>query len=157
MARVRREEHGAAAVEFALVVPLILILVFGIIAYGYMFSFRQALSQAAAEGARAAVGASTTGCSDADWNVSGCAPGTAAATAVANDLSQYSNGGAILSCGNGNLTCTIAKAASCASGHTCISVTVSYPYRDHSLLPTVPGFGFTLPSTLSFTSVVEVS
>jgi Flp pilus assembly protein TadG len=49
-----RAEGGAAAVEFALVAPLLLLLVFGVISYGYMLSFRQALSQGAAEGARAA-------------------------------------------------------------------------------------------------------
>ena len=52
--RRERGERGAAAVEFALVVPLLLMLVFGIIQYGYILSFRQALSQGAAEGARAA-------------------------------------------------------------------------------------------------------
>ncbi len=51
--RPARRERGAAAVEFALVVPLLLTLVFGIISYGYLLSFRQSLSQAAAEGARA--------------------------------------------------------------------------------------------------------
>src|SRR4051812_19761322 len=50
----RRAEGGAAAVEFALVAPFLLLLVFGVISYGYMLSFRQALSQGAAEGARAA-------------------------------------------------------------------------------------------------------
>ena len=47
-------ERGAAAVEFALVVPLLLLLIFGIISYGMMLSFRQGLTQAASEGARAA-------------------------------------------------------------------------------------------------------
>ena len=55
-----RREDGAAAVEFALVVPLLLLLLFGIISYGYMLSFRQALSQSAAEGARAAAVSPTT-------------------------------------------------------------------------------------------------
>ena len=40
--------------EFALVVPFLLILAFGIISYGFMLTFRQTLSQAATEGARAA-------------------------------------------------------------------------------------------------------
>ena len=52
--RRRRSESGAAAVEFALVLPLLMLLLFGIISYGVMLSFRQSLSQAAAEGARAA-------------------------------------------------------------------------------------------------------
>ncbi|PWN01754.1 hypothetical protein DJ010_17125 [Nocardioides silvaticus] len=48
------EERGAAAVEFALVVPILLILVFGIVNFGQFLSQRQAATQAAAEGARAA-------------------------------------------------------------------------------------------------------
>jgi Flp pilus assembly protein TadG len=154
MAKVRAGERGAAAVEFALIVPVLLILVFGIIAYAYMFSFRQALSQAASEGARAAVGASTAAQST-----------TAAKTAVASTLSTYD-----MTCGTNNLTCAISAPFSgtlsggptspapvCPSTHTCVQVYVTYPYRDHSLLPTVPGFGFTLPSSLSFSSVVQVS
>src|ERR1044072_971056 len=50
----RCSEDGAAAVEFALVVPVLVLILFGIISYGVMLSFRQSLSQAAAEGARAA-------------------------------------------------------------------------------------------------------
>jgi hypothetical protein len=38
-----------------------------------------------------------------------------------------------------------------------MQVTVSYPYRAHSLLPSVPGLGFTLPSRIAVTSVAEVS
>lgn len=52
-------ERGAAAVEFALILPVLLLIVFGIINFGFMLSARQAVSQAAAEGARAA--AVTTG------------------------------------------------------------------------------------------------
>ncbi len=44
--RRERGERGAAALEFALIAPLLLMLVFGIIQYGYVLSFRQALSQA---------------------------------------------------------------------------------------------------------------
>ena len=52
--RTGREDRGAAAIEFALILPILVVLVFGIIAFGYMLSFRQAMSQAAAEGGRAA-------------------------------------------------------------------------------------------------------
>jgi Flp pilus assembly protein TadG len=52
--RRERGQGGAAAVEFALVAPLVLLLLFGIIGYGFMLTFRQALSQGAAEGARSA-------------------------------------------------------------------------------------------------------
>jgi hypothetical protein len=40
---------------------------------------------------------------------------------------------------------------------TCVKVTISYPYRDKSLLPTIPGLGFTLPKTISYAAMVQVS
>ena len=48
-------DRGAAAVEFALVVPLLLLLVFGIIDYGRFFFDSVSLRQGAREGARQAV------------------------------------------------------------------------------------------------------
>ena len=50
-----------AAIEFALIAPLFLMIVFGILIYGVFFGTWIAISQAAAEGARASVaGMSTT-------------------------------------------------------------------------------------------------
>src|SRR4029079_19073677 len=49
-----RGERGAVLVEFAISSVLLLLLLFGIIEYGYVLSFKQGLTQAAAEGARAA-------------------------------------------------------------------------------------------------------
>jgi len=155
MSRRRRNESGAAAVETALCLTFIVLpLVFGIISYAYMFSFRQALSQAAAEGARAAVGATTgVACPPGGPFNSGCPAQYAASQAVANDLSQYG-----MACGTNHLTCTISVPADCNDGaNQCISVRVTYPYRSHSLMPTIPGFGFILPPDLSFTSSVTVS
>lgn len=45
-------EKGAAAVEFALVVPLLLILVFGIIEFSRIYNAQISLTNAAREGAR---------------------------------------------------------------------------------------------------------
>lgn len=55
--RLRREpgDEGAAAVEFALVLPLVLLLVFGMINYGVVFSQQLTLNNAVREGARKAV------------------------------------------------------------------------------------------------------
>jgi len=141
----RRSDRAAAAVETALCLVFIVVpLVLGIIEFGAMLSFRQALSQAASEGARAAVGAPTTG--DAQ---------TAAQTAINNALSNYSSAG--IQCGS-QLTCTYpAPPASCPSGHTCMSVRVSTDYRSNTKFISFPGLDFALPQTLSFTSTVEVN
>lgn len=48
-------ESGASAVEFALIAPVFLLLVFGALAYGLYFGAAHAVQQLAADAARAAV------------------------------------------------------------------------------------------------------
>lgn len=59
----RRNRRATAAVEFAIVAPVFLLLVFGMIEYGRMVMVYQVLTNASREGARVAVldGASTAG------------------------------------------------------------------------------------------------
>jgi Flp pilus assembly protein TadG len=56
----RRDESGAAAVEFALVVPFLLLIVFGIIVYGMVFAQSLSLSNSARQAARSGVISGTT-------------------------------------------------------------------------------------------------
>jgi Flp pilus assembly protein TadG len=57
----RRNEKGAAAVEFALILPLLLILLFGVIQYSYYFYAMQSGSSAVGDASRRiAVGNCTT-------------------------------------------------------------------------------------------------
>jgi len=49
----KTSDRGAVAVEFALVLPLLLILIFGIIDFGRMLNAKITLTEAAREGARA--------------------------------------------------------------------------------------------------------
>jgi Flp pilus assembly protein TadG len=51
----RRFRRGAASIEFAVVLPVLLMLMLGITYYGLMFGIQQALTLAAEEGARAAL------------------------------------------------------------------------------------------------------
>ena len=59
LARLRRatasDDHGAAALEFALVLPFLLALVFGIISFGFVFAQLLALNNASRQAARTGV------------------------------------------------------------------------------------------------------
>ena len=52
--RLFRSEHGAELVEMAIVTPILLLLVFGIVDFGFMFQRYVVLTNAAVEGARVA-------------------------------------------------------------------------------------------------------
>jgi Flp pilus assembly protein TadG len=135
-------------VEFAIASVLLLVLLFGIIEYGYILSFKQGLTQAAAEGARAgAVGGDSA----------------AIAAAVNKAVGAFNQ-----SCNTGGLTCgddqgrwtgkvPAGPLASTCGTSTCITVEVSYDWKNHPLLPKFPGLGLLLPDTLKSKSVARVS
>lgn len=58
--RFGRREDGAVAIEFALVLPILVVLVFGIVQFGLFFNRQQGVHAAAREGARIAALSSTT-------------------------------------------------------------------------------------------------
>lgn len=60
----RRQESGAVAVEFALILPLLLILVLGIIQYGMYFFARQGGSDVARDAARRAAVSDPATCTE---------------------------------------------------------------------------------------------
>jgi hypothetical protein len=71
----QKKEHGAVAVEMAIVLPLLLMLLIGIIEFGRVFNVQISLSQAAREGARHAA----VHFNDEDLDVDGAALGAAPA------------------------------------------------------------------------------
>lgn len=135
-----RDQRGATVVEFAICVVLLLTLLFGIVSFGLILSFKQGLTQAAAEGARAGAAVSETD-----------AP-AAAAAAAADGAGAFDK-----TCGSGGLTCTYVVAP-CASAPLtkCITVEMVYDYKNHPLVPPLPGLGLMVPDTLRATSVAQV-
>ncbi|MDQ4054683.1 MAG: pilus assembly protein [Actinomycetota bacterium] len=151
----RLADRGAAAVEFALVAPLLIFLLFAIIGYGYMLSFRQAISQAAAEGARAAAVAPSA-LTDAQVK-------TRAIVAINDALGTYDvtcTEAGLLKKGTADAgTCTVSAPQACTTstiGAQCIKITLDYTYKDDSLIPS-PGLGIVLPEHLNYSTEAQVS
>jgi Flp pilus assembly protein TadG len=134
-----------------LMAPLCLLL-FGIVVYGYLMSFRQNMTQAAAEGARA--GAVAT----AD------APTYTNTIAIAKAATNKALGSFGEACDNGRTTCTVVVNASVngtscpsATASACITVTVSYDYGGHPLMPDIPIVSSAIPSTFVSSSSAQLN
>src|SRR3954452_22825366 len=75
-------EDGVELLEFALVIPIFVFVLYGLIAFGMMLSAKQTVTHSDAEGARAAVGAAPNGAAG------GQAPHDRLASAM-QSVSQY--------------------------------------------------------------------
>jgi Flp pilus assembly protein TadG len=137
---VARQDRGAAAIEFALVVPILLLLVFATISFGMMLSFRQTLSQAATEGARAAAVESDP-----------ALRATEALAAVNDAMAAVDR-----QCGAGGLVCNVGAVVPCGSGE-CITVTLTYAYQANPMVISPPLAGELLPNQLEYAATVRVS
>jgi Flp pilus assembly protein TadG len=122
------------------VIPIFVFVLYGLIAFGIMLSAKQTITNAASEGARAAVGAT------------GDPVGTARAK-VDSAMKSYSGynvndpgafQGQVIQCPG-------------ATTHQCITVTVAYNYAAHPIVPPAPGLGLVTPDKLTSTAVVQIS
>ena len=135
--RFRRNEAGAALVEFSLVIGLFVMILYGLVYFGMALATKQRVTNAAAEGARAAVGAAS--------------PGDAQTIA-------YSRVESLLGAQNGRYTPT-AVAAPCTSaapaGPQCITVTITYHWGTHPVVPAAPGLRLAPVDNLGSKAVVQ--
>jgi Flp pilus assembly protein TadG len=155
----RRDEAGAELVEFAIVVVLLLMLIFGIVSLGLSFAAKETITQSAADGARSGIVLSSiaggesaalkTASGDLAWM--GTTPITTFPSCTGLTTCSVTPCG---STGSG-ITCTAKELAACpsSSGNSCIQVNVSYDYADHPLFPTA--FGLLEPSTIQSTATLQ--
>jgi Flp pilus assembly protein TadG len=141
----RRGEQGAVLVEFALVVTFLCLIVFGIITFGILLGYRQNLTQAATEAARAA----SVQQNPADQKTAALA----AATSALDELDH--------TCGTtpeAGLTCTVSDAFACPADTTlaCRTVTVTLDNDRHPVVPKVPLLSVFVPHQLHATTTVIV-
>ena len=136
-----RGQGGAALLEFALVAPLLFLFLYAIVAYGMVLAVKHAVTQAAADAARAAVPVTQ------DLPAESGPSGTALAQANV-DLNWL---GGTNACSQPGFSCTTSVLSPCpgsGSSTNCLQVTVRYDYVDHPIVPSLPGLGLILPDSL---------
>lgn len=157
----RDPEAGAAVVEFTLVAILLFWLLFGIITFGMILGFKQNMTHAAEEGARAGA-------------VANCGSGVPAGTCAANRADAA--GAAARSSVSGfdrtceadadGLDCTV-QTHDCGSSPAlppsspttpdCITVTLVYDYAGNPLVAPLPGLGLVTPETMRAAATSQVT
>jgi len=133
IARERRREIGASAIEFAIVFPLFFGLIYIMVSYGLLFSLQHSITEAAKESARAAVACDPT---VATTDHEACVTSRARATAAAAlDWLPTSLRNRILGASNDLVEVTFDTDAT--AGKT-VEVLVQLPnYASAPLLPTI--------------------
>src|SRR5215468_6129605 len=112
-----RREEGAALLEMAVVLPLLLFLSVGIFEFGRAYQTWQVLTNAAREGARAAI---ITGSTDTD---------------VTTRVRNYMQGGALPN--SNTATVTITRNVALTGADTATRVQIDYPFQFIVLQPVV--------------------
>lgn len=133
------DEDGAAVLEFALVATVLLGLLYGIVSFGVLLAVEHSLTHAAAEGARAAVGA-------ADGQE----------VAASQDATHDAIGWLAGWVEPGDVTASM-SACTYDSSLDCVRVRIDYPYASRPVLPAFPLVGFVIPDTVRTEAVASVS
>ena len=134
-------DEGAAVVEMALVGVLLVLLLMGIIAFGYLMAFRQNLVQAATEGARAGATA-VQGSAEVD----------------ATQAAEQAVIGFDKRCSDIGMTCAV-SVAQCPNAVTrqCVTVEMTYDYKNHPILPDIPLLSTAMPEDIHAIAIAEVN
>lgn len=139
------DERGTAVVELSIAILVVSMLLFGIVNFGIILSFKQGMTQAAAEGARAGAVVSYA---DAPNAAELAAQKSADAFGKICDVADANGDG---------LACTFVVATCVGNAAAqCITVDMDYDYENHPLIPPLPLIAALLPDTLESTFVAEV-
>ncbi len=154
-ARRSRGDDGTALVEFAFVASLLLTLVLAIISFGLILSFKQDMTRAAAEGARAgAVAVPTTPLTFAQ------AAKAAADAAVNEAVLEFGGSFSSAGCSRAGMNCTNVSVAPCSTAvgsPDCVTVKLTYDYDNHPLYGNIPLISEFLPNTVKASSIARIN
>ena len=113
----RNNQGGSSAIEFAIVLPLLVVLLFGIVEFSILFYDKAMITNASREGARAGIVYSDPRPTDGD---------------IAGVVTAYC-GSNLITFGSGTVNTIVSRGGSGVSGDP-LSVTVGYQY-DFLVLP----------------------
>jgi Flp pilus assembly protein TadG len=130
--RLPDDDCATTAVEFAIVMPLLFAVMFGLIGFGVQFATRIALTYAATEGGRAAV----AGLDDSERQ-------SLAETAIANTLSALSP---LVDSSKANVTVDLSQESSDEK----ITISIAYSDDRFATLPFLPDFTSLNPVTVAY-------
>ena len=114
-----RGDRGVALVEFSFVMVLLLSIVFGIIHYGLILSFKQDVTRAAAEGARE--GAVVFPATNTDVV-------TASQAALDDAVEAFGGGWSTTGCGRDGMKCIVTEGPCTKGSGKCVVVELYYDY-----------------------------
>ncbi len=129
-------ERGAVAVEFALIFPLLVLILFGIFEFGREYSRLQVFEGAAREGARCAAVAATSDCNVQDRIDFGAGP-------YSPSDSSGNHVDATVTVGSGLPVSATSDSAGCTNQTVGQDVTVSWDQWFHISIPLWNSFGIT--------------
>jgi Flp pilus assembly protein TadG len=147
-----RGDGGTAILEFTLVAILLFMIIFGIINFGLILSFKQDMTRAAAEGARAGAVAFPSSTALAD------------ATAATDEaVKAFSDRFKTNGCATDGMTCTktVHDCGTTTSGNAsipdCVTVELVYDYKTHPILAPVPLISAFMPSEIRAKSDARIN
>ena len=137
-----QRQDGVAAVEFAIVAMVFLVILFGILTYGFIFGLDQSMNHAAEEGARSAISTTTD----------------AAAILKAHDTAFARLGWLGTRIQASDIVATVVTGLpDCDSNAAikCIKVTITYPWSTRAIIPQFPGLP--TPTQMQAVAIVELT
>jgi Flp pilus assembly protein TadG len=145
----RHNQKGVAVVEFAIVLPLLLLLLFGIIEFSLLMYNKAMVTNASREGARRGI---VYRVDPTTFNYSPLDD-----TQIRTEVTNYLSNHLITLSGTSTHTTTITRAVE-VSGNT-LNIQVSYPYH-FLIVPTVAALastgGTALPGTITLSSATKM-
>lgn len=151
-------ERGTTLVEFAFVIGILALFLSGIITFGLILASKQTITQAASEGARAAVTSPYT--QDDLANPSDSRPVKEALAQTERSLGWLdrtcASDGDAMTCAATLFKCQLDPSDPTSPMRDCISVEVSFDYSSDPVIPVMPFLDNALPDRISATAVVAL-